>query len=135
MNAEQRDAFLSLTRLGILSTRDAADEPIAVPVWFDWDGTTVRFFSQNSAPKVARLRKHPRASVLVVNNVGEAEAWVSFDGDVAISQTGAIELAELLAARYWNLANPAHAQTLDSWRNNAAHFALLTLTPTRIRTS
>ena len=135
MTADEREVFLSVTRLGILTMHGANGEPIAVPVWFDWNGAVVRCFSYNNAPKVARLRKHPRASMLVVNNVGEAEGWVSFDGDVAISSEGAIELAELITPRYWDLSNPVHAQTLDSWRQDAAHFALLTLTPRRIRTS
>jgi nitroimidazol reductase NimA-like FMN-containing flavoprotein (pyridoxamine 5'-phosphate oxidase superfamily) len=135
MNTQERDAFLATVRLGILSSLDDAGNPVSVPVWFDWDGAAVRFFSSSSAPKVARLRKRPRASMLVVNSVGEVEAWVAFDGDVTIGSDGAIELAAVLAARCWDLAQPDHAQTLETWHRNAAHFALLTLTPTKIRTS
>lgn len=135
MKPAERDAFLSVTRLGILSTLDAAGDPIAVPVWFEWDGSAVRFFSSGRAPKVARLRKRARASLLVVNNVGETEAWVAFDGDVTISAHGAIELAERLAARYWDLAQPAHAKMLESWRESAADLVLLSIVPARIRNS
>ena len=78
MTAAARSAFLNETRLGILSTLDAQGDPVSVPVWFEWDGAVVRFFSFANAPKVTRLRKRPRASLLVVNNVGEGEAWVSF---------------------------------------------------------
>lgn len=135
MTAAERDTFLNETRLGILSTLDARGDPVAVPVWFEWDGTVVRFFSFASAPKVTRLRKRPRASMLVVNHVHEKEAWVAFDGDVRIGGDGVMALAERLAARYWDLSDPARAKELASWRAMASHFCLLTLHPRRIRTS
>src|SRR4029453_13710558 len=100
-----------------------------------WDGLVVRFFSFASAPKVARLRRRPRASLLVVNDVNEPEAGVAFDGGVAISNEGVMDLAERLAARYWDLSDPARAKELTSWRNMASRFCLLTLNPRRIRPS
>ena len=135
MTPAQRSKFLNTTRLGILCTLSVQGDPLSVPVWFEWDGSVVRFFSYTSAPKVARLRKRPRASMLVVNNVGETEAWVAFDGDVAIGDHGAMELADRLAARYWDLADPARAAELAAWRAMASSFCLLTLRPAQIRSS
>jgi PPOX class probable F420-dependent enzyme len=135
MTPAQRAAFLNRTRLGILATVDEAGDPLSVPVWFEWDGAVVRFFSFATAPKVARLRRHPRASMLVVNDVGEPEAWVAFDGDVTVGTGDVMELAERLAARYWDLQDPARANELSGWRAAAANFCLLTLKPVRIRSS
>jgi len=135
MTLDQRKAFLGETRLGIVTTLDAGGNPVSVPVWFEWDGVVVRFFSFANAPKVARLRQRPRASLLVVNNVHEAEGWVAFDGTVAISHDGVMDLAERLAARYWDMTDPAHIKEFAGWRAMASRFCLLTLTPSRIRTS
>src|SRR5262245_14749444 len=127
MTQDERRQFLDKTRLGILTTIDERGDPTAVPVWYEWDGLVVRFFSFAAAPKVARLRKRPRASLLVVNDVNEPEAWVAFDGDVSISNEGVMVLAERLAARYWDLNDPARTKELASWRNMASRFCLLTL--------
>lgn len=135
MTEEEREAFLSETRLGILTMLNEQGAALAVPVWFEWDGSAVRMFSFKRAPKVRRLRATPRASLLVVNHVGEPEAWVAFDGDVAISDEGAMALAERLAPRYWDLEDAGQARELESWREHASRFCLLTLTPGRIRTS
>jgi PPOX class probable F420-dependent enzyme len=135
MTHDERKQFLGRTRLGILTTIDERGDPTAVPVWYEWDGLVVRFFSFASAPKVARLRRRPRASLLVVNDVNEPEAWVAFDGEVAISNDGVMDLADRLAARYWDMSDPARVKELASWRTMASRFCLLTLNPRRIRTS
>ena len=135
MTKAERNAFLAETRLGILSTLDGRGDPVAVPVWFEWDGTDVRLFSFANAPKVARLRNHPRASLLVVNHVHQKEGWVAFDGAVTISGDGVMPLAERLAARYWDLGDPARAKELALWRAMASRACVLTLRPERIRTS
>ena len=135
MTEDEREQFLSETRLGMLSMLNEQSEPVAVPVWFEWDGVAVRMFSFKRAPKVRRLRAHSRASLLVVNHIGEPEAWVAFDGDVAISDEGAMALADRLAPKYWDLKVMDHGKALADWREQASRFCLLTLTPERIRTS
>jgi len=131
----ERDAFLAETRLGILTTLRSDGSPVAVPVWFEWDGTTVRIFTGAGTGKARRLQRDPRASLLVVNHVGESEAWVAFDGTVTIRTDGGIELAEHLARRYWDLSNAEHKAELAGWRKAAGALRVLELTPTRIRTN
>ena len=135
MTEDERETFLSETRLGMLTMLNEQGEPLAVPVWFEWDGSVVRMFSFKRAPKVRRLRANPRASLLVVNHIGEPEAWVAFDGDVTITNEGAMALADRLAPKYWDLNDAGHAKELADWREQASRFCLLTLTPGRIRTS
>ena len=93
------DAFLTKPRYGILATNREDGSPIAVPVWFEWDGSIVRMFSSASSPKVRRLQQDARASLLVTNDIDEQEAWIAFDGTIVISGDGLIELAERLSPR------------------------------------
>ncbi len=134
MTEEERERFLSEPRYGVLCTLSEDGLPVSVPVWFEWDGNVVRMHSSKKTPKVRRLKADPRASLLVVNRLDELEAWVAFDGQIAISDEGGFALAERLAHRYWNLNDPARAKELEAWRENAAGICLLTLTPSRIRT-
>ena len=90
-------------------------------------------FSARTAAKVTRLTRDPRASLLVTNQVGETEGWVAFNGPVEIASDGGIELAEVLAGRYWDLAQATPRTTLDAWQRAPGAFVLLTLRPTRIR--
>ncbi len=128
----QRDAFLAKPRLAILMTNREGAAPIGVPVWFDWNGTTVEMFADASSPKVKRIERDPNASVLVTNTVGEAEAWVAFDGTIEV-EPGGIELATRLAERYWDLSIPEYRAALETWQSTPEAFCRMTLTPTRIR--
>jgi len=135
MTGAEREAFLAKPRLGMLATLAADGAPVTVPVWFEWDGEAARVFTGAATGKARRIERDARASLLVPNNVGEPEAWVAFEGDVAIVADGAIELAERLAHRYWDMNDEAHRAELESWRKAAAHLRVLVLTPRRIRTS
>lgn len=128
------DAFLSETRLGILTTMTSDGTPISVPVWYEWGGERARVFSYTKSAKIRRLEHNPRASLLVTNVLGEQEYWIAIDGTVVVQREGAIELAERLAARYWDLNNPERAAAVRRWRESAETLVLLELTPTRIRT-
>jgi PPOX class probable F420-dependent enzyme len=135
MTPAERDAFLAKPRLGILSTLRNDGSPVAVPVWFEWDGATIRAFSSVTSGKAKRIERDPRASLVAVNNLDEPEAWVAFDGRVSISSDGAFELAERLAHRYWDMTTDGHKASLESWRKSAEHLRVLELVPDRIRTS
>ena len=134
MNEEERTTFLETPRLGILMmNRDPA--PVGVPVWFEWTGDTVEMFSMNTAPKIRRITTDPNASVLAVNSVGEPEAWVAFDGAIAVTNPGGLELAERLAERYWDMSLASNRKTLAAWKQHPETMCQLTLTPSRIRSS
>jgi hypothetical protein len=131
---EADEQFLARPRLGIFTTAQGRGGlPAPVPVWFEWADGVVRLFAGAGSPKTRRLAADPRASMLVVNDVGEGEHWVAFEGTVTSSPEGVVPLVERLAARYWDLSQPAHAATLESWRAQPAAFVVLTLTPERVR--
>ncbi|WP_028922635.1 pyridoxamine 5'-phosphate oxidase family protein [Pseudonocardia acaciae] len=108
-------AFLAETRLGFITVAAPGDGawPTTRPVWFESTPEgTVQLFSGVTSPKVRRLRDSPRASILVANNAGEPERWISIVGTVTIEPDGAGELASRLGARYWDLSDPEKAATL-----------------------
>jgi hypothetical protein len=90
-------------------------------------------FTSGLSPKVRRLEKDPRASLLVARPAGEPEEWVAIDGTIEIHEKGALQLAERLAERYWDLADEGHRATLELWRKASEMLRLLELKPTRIR--
>ena len=99
---------------GFLTVASGPVPPQPRPVWFELtDDGTVQLFTGPDTLKVRRLRRDPRASVVVAAPVGEREHWVSVAGPVTVEQDGAHELAARLAARYWDLSDPARARDLD----------------------
>ncbi len=128
------DRFLEAPRLAILMTNRADQAPMGVPVWYEWSDGRVRMFAARDSAKLKRLARDPKASVLVTNRVGEPEAWVAFDGEVQVQATDVPALLERLAARYWDLSDPAARATLDGWLAAEDAFVLMTLDPVRIRT-
>jgi PPOX class probable F420-dependent enzyme len=133
MSKEAREALLSQPQVGILATLGEDGAPIAVPIWFEWDGKCARMFTSGMSPKVRRLQKDPRASLLVARPAGEPEEWVAVDGTVEIHEEGALQLAERLAERYWDLSDEGHKATLELWRKASQTLRLIELKPTRIR--
>jgi nitroimidazol reductase NimA-like FMN-containing flavoprotein (pyridoxamine 5'-phosphate oxidase superfamily) len=119
MTEEAREAFLSRPRIGVLSMLAEDGAPIAIPIWFEWDGQRVLMFTGKTSPKLRRLQNDSRTTLLVAAEVGEKEEWVSMDGEVAVYSEGAIELAARLAERYWDLNDPERAATLQLWRDQA----------------
>lgn len=83
------------------------------PVWFEvTDEGTIQLFTGPDTLKVRRLRRDPRASIVVAAPVGEPERWVSVAGSVTVEPDGAHDLASRLAARYWDLDDPTRAAGL-----------------------
>jgi len=98
---------------GFLTVAAGPTPPQPRPVWFEVaDDGTVQLFSEADALKVRRLRRDPRASLVVAAPVGEREHWVAITGRVTIEEDGAHALAERLAHRYWDLADPARQEDL-----------------------
>ncbi len=134
MTGEFREEFLAKTRYGYLTTLTLDGAPSSVPVWFDWDGHTIRMFTEIGSPKIKHIKRDARITLLVSNNMSEHEMWVAFDGSVEIRLEGVMELIEKSAARYWDLSNPEQKAILDEWKTVPEQFCMLELVPTRIRT-
>jgi len=135
LNKGERDAFLASRRLAVLSTNGASGYPVSVPLWYGWDGETLRMFSMGSAAKIERLHRDPRASVLVSNVFGEPVRWVALEGQVTIYKDGGLATAEALLARYTgDLRSPFAREALKLFRRVGPLLVELRLVPKRIRT-
>ena len=114
----QAKAFLEeRTRLGVVTTLRKDGSPCTVPLWYDWDGTTVRFFSLANSPKLKRLKNDDRITLTVSSEMDEdAYRWVSFEGRATVSQDGAAGLAVVLARRYADQQpdNPGGKQLIET---------------------
>jgi nitroimidazol reductase NimA-like FMN-containing flavoprotein (pyridoxamine 5'-phosphate oxidase superfamily) len=105
--------FLARPLHGFLSVVGGTQPPQPRPIWFEATAEgAVQFFTEPGSVKMRRLARDPRASLVVAAPVGERERWVSVAGRTTVEDDGARELASRLAARYWDLDDPARARAL-----------------------
>ena len=105
--------FLGRPLHGFLTVAGGTQPPQPRPVWFEAtaDGT-IQFFTAPDSLKVRRLRRDPRASIVVAAPVSERERWVSVAGRTTVETDRAHDLCSRLAARYWDLDDQARADDL-----------------------
>jgi pyridoxamine 5'-phosphate oxidase-like protein len=105
--------FLQRPLYGFLTVAAGPTPPQPRPVWFEaTTAGTIQLFTGPDTVKVRRLRRDARASIVVSAPVGERERWVSVAGRVDVEPEGAHHLCARLAARYWDLSDPARANDL-----------------------
>jgi hypothetical protein len=105
--------FLGRPLHGFLTVAQGPQPPQPRPVWFEATAEgAVQLFTGPDSLKVRRLRRDPRASIVVAAPVGERERWVSVAGRTTVETDGAHDLCSRLAARYWDLDDPVRAADL-----------------------
>ncbi|WP_328606759.1 pyridoxamine 5'-phosphate oxidase family protein [Amycolatopsis sp. NBC_00345] len=105
--------FLRRPLHGFLTVAAGPLPPQPRPVWFEaTDEGTIQLFTEPDALKVRRVARDPRASIVVAAPVGEREHWLSIAGHATVEPDGGHDLAARLAARYWDLDDPARAGAL-----------------------
>jgi hypothetical protein len=105
--------FLARPLHGFLSVAGGTQPPQPLPIWFEATAEgAVQFFTEPGSLKMRRLARDPRASLVVAAPVGERERWISVAGPTTVETDGAPDLASRLAARYWDLGDPARAAGL-----------------------
>ena len=114
MPEAERNQLLAEPRLGTLCMLTEDGAPIGVPVWFEWDGKTVNLTSERGAPKLKRLERDSRASLLIARNEGEPAGWVAIDGRIEIEEEGGMELFDRTAAAYPRNRHLLGLQSLDA---------------------
>lgn len=91
----------------VIVTADQAGTPQASVTWIGRDGDEVAFFSDRTSLKVKNLAVRPDVVVIVVDPIREFEAgarcYVHITGTAHITDAGATELADALAAVYMGL--------------------------------
>ncbi|MFC7330594.1 pyridoxamine 5'-phosphate oxidase family protein [Marinactinospora rubrisoli] len=105
--------FLHRPLHGFLSVAAGPLPPQPRPVWFEATAEgTIQLFTAPDSLKVRRLRRDPRASIVVAAPAGERERWLSIAGRTTVETEGAHDLCARLAARYWDLDDPVRADEL-----------------------
>ncbi len=112
LTAEDRE-LLARPLHGFLTVAGSTQPPQPRPVWFEAtaDGT-IQLFTGPGSTKVRRLRRDPRASLVVATPADERERWVSVSGPTTVEPDGAHDLAARLAKRYWDLDDRVRADDL-----------------------
>jgi hypothetical protein len=112
LSAEDLD-FFQRPLHGFLCVAGGPIPPQPRPVWFEATAEgTIQLFTGPETLKVRRLRRDPRASIVVAAPVGERERWVSVAGHTTVEPDGARDLLTRLFARYWGPDAPARADEL-----------------------
>lgn len=65
MNAEERDAFLSIERTCRVATVGGDGAPHVTPLWFAWDGTALWLTSIVRSQRWTDIERDPRVSIVV----------------------------------------------------------------------
>lgn len=99
--ADYRD-LLTGTQVGTFATVLPDGTPHQTVTWVDYDGEHVLINSAEGRRKVKNVRRHPRASVLVIDPEDPGR-YLSVHGEiVSIDGTGAAEHANELGQRYYD---------------------------------
>lgn len=124
--------FLRRPLHGFLSVAGGPLPPQPRPVWFEATAEgTIQLFTDPDSLKVRRLRRDPRASIVVAAPVGERERWLSVTGPTTVEPDGAHDLCTRLAAHYWDLDDPTRADDLAGML--AADLVRLVIHPESVR--
>lgn len=84
MSRTEREAFLSATRVGVVSIAEPGRGPLTVPVWYRYTpGGTLRFVTAAMSRKAALLKAATRISVCVQSEAPPYQ-YVSIEGPVTI---------------------------------------------------
>lgn len=124
------DDFLRGPRLAVI-IQPGEPLPHAVPVWFDWNGETLEFFTQPGRPKVERLRAVPEIVVLVSAEVAEPAYWVRIEGRAEVLDDAA-DLVHALCDRYLDPDDAAQRRFGDELRRSADAAVRVRVVPDRL---
>jgi PPOX class probable F420-dependent enzyme len=59
--------LLRITTVAHIATIGPKGEPQSTPVWFDWDGNTIRFSQTKARQKFRNLQRDPRIALSIVD--------------------------------------------------------------------
>jgi len=114
-----------------LTTVTPQGQPQSTPVWFHWDGETLVFFSQPTAPKLVNIASNPRVAMHLVGDPEAEGGLVILEGIAEPDPTApSLDALEPYLAKYH-----ASIERLD-WAPSsmaADYHVAVRVTPTRFR--
>jgi PPOX class probable F420-dependent enzyme len=101
MTDDERTAFLTDVRVGVLAIERPGKGPLAHPIWYVYDGTDVLITMEATSAKATLLRRAGRAT-MVVQDEAPPYRYVSVEGPVTIAPAAAGDGYDLreVAIRY-----------------------------------
>ena len=84
MTVEQREAFLADLHVGILSIQRDGKGPLALPIWYQYEGGQVVIHIDGNSVKATLLRRHGRASMTVQDETPPYR-YVMVEGPVTLT--------------------------------------------------
>ena len=100
MTKEEREAFLSDVRYGVLSVEAKGRAPVSMPIWYIFEDGELFFFSVKSAKKVELIRAAGRVTICALTEEPPAK-YVSVEGAVISIEPCDFERdMRLIARRY-----------------------------------
>jgi PPOX class probable F420-dependent enzyme len=108
--------LLSTTALAHVATIGPSGEPQSSPVWFDWDGTFLRFAQiSGHQQKVRNLQREPRIAISIVNPTN-AYRYLEIRGRVErIEPDPDWSFINAMAKKYLNQDHYPFGKPEDTW--------------------
>jgi nitroimidazol reductase NimA-like FMN-containing flavoprotein (pyridoxamine 5'-phosphate oxidase superfamily) len=97
MTEAERDEFLADVRVGILAVEHPGHGPLALPIWYQWEGGQVLIGMDGNSLKARLLRAAGRATLTVQSETAPYK-YVSVEGSVVVAAETRDTLA--MATRY-----------------------------------
>ena len=94
--------LLASTAVANVATVGPDGAPQVNPVWFDWDGTNLRFGQLTTTQKVRHLRREPRIAVAIVDPANPAR-YLEIRGVARLVPDPELALTHRLAKKYLGL--------------------------------
>jgi nitroimidazol reductase NimA-like FMN-containing flavoprotein (pyridoxamine 5'-phosphate oxidase superfamily) len=128
MTETERDQFLADVRVGILAIDYPGHGPLALPIWYQWEGGQVLIGMDGKSLKARLLRAAGRATMTVQTEAAPYK-YVSVEGPVDVAAESRDNLA--MASRY---LGPELGQWYADNNPSTADTVLVRLTPETWRT-
>ena len=128
MTDAERSEFLAAVRVGVLAIDHPGHGPLALPIWYQWEGGVVLIGMSGTSLKARLLRAAGRAT-MTVQTEAPPYSYVSVEGPVVVASESRDNLA--MATRY---LGPELGQWYADNNPSNADTVLVRLTPEKWRT-
>ena len=113
-----------------LTTVSPDGQPQSTPIWFEWDGSTILFYSQPNMPKLRNIAANPKVALHLVGDP-DAEDVITIEGVAAVDPGAPPADARPVYLEKYHSAIDGYGWTPASM---AADYSIaVRVTPTRFR--
>ena len=128
MTPERIQEYLKEPHIADLATVRPDGSPHVAPVWFEYDGKTVKVIAEKSAVKVRNIQHEPRVSISIATDASPYE-YVLVNGTADISYEGIPELVLTMAVHY---EGKEEGEAYTERILKEMEFCVITVTPSKI---